>query len=299
MPQPRSPSWQHGMLLLLCGSSLPLVAQQSRTSPSNPVFRTETVLMEVEVKVTDKDGHPIPDLSREDFTLLENGEAQTIRTFEYVDEPSGDSLVAPERSPSQRARSRADQPTPQDTLPRGTTWVYITGQVNPEDRKRVWRQMNEFLGESLRPGVLMSVEGSKFTSKRPALEDSLRKFVDRGGTPGSLADLEQGPLGTRFRDIEYDPDYQTTLDNANETFADLARQQIRYFGDFFLYRYIDLVKSLSVLPGKKVVVLLARGARRTREPRRLAPTRQPIRPLAGHVPRHRSDPSERQTPIHP
>ncbi len=34
---------------------------------------------------------------------------------------------------------------------------------------------------------------------------------------------------------------------------------MQYSGDFFLYRYIDLVKSLSVLPGKKIVVLLVGG----------------------------------------
>ena len=250
---------------LLCCSSLPLIAQQAPvgTAPSDPVFRTETVLMEVEVKVTDKQGQPVPDLKPQDFTLLENGEPQTIRTFEYVNEPPADTLEQPQTQtprPLPQAPTRPNQITFQDTLPRGTTWVYITGQVSPEDRKRVWRHMNEFLDESLRPGVLMSVEGSKFTSKRPALEDSLRRFIEHGGKPGSLADLEQGPLGARFQDIEYDPDYQATLDNANETFADLASQQIRYFGDFFLYRYIDLVKSLSVLPGKKIVVLLTRGA---------------------------------------
>ena len=263
VPRPHGKTWISFLLGCYC-FALPLIAQQApvRTSPSDPIFRTETVLMEVEVKVTDKDGQPVPDLKREDFTLLENGEPQTIRTFEYVDEPPADTLEQPH---TQTPRSQPQDPTRpnqitfQDTLPRGTTWVYITGQVNPEDRKRVWRHMNDFLDGSLRPGVLMSIEGSEFTSKRPALDDALRNLIERGGKPGSLADLEQGPLGARFRDIEYDPEYQATLDNANETFADLARQQIRYYGSFFLYRYIDLVKSLSVLPGKKVVILLTRG----------------------------------------
>ncbi|HUG81473.1 MAG TPA: VWA domain-containing protein [Bryobacterales bacterium] len=217
--------------------------------------------MEVEVKVTAKDGRPVPDLKPENFTLLENGEPQTIRTFEYVDEPAADTVVqaqTPRLGPQDP--TRPNQTTFQETLPRGTTWVYITGQVYPEHRKRVWRQMNEFLDESLRPGVLVSVEGSKFTSKRPAIEDALRKRIEHGGTPGSLADLEQAPFASRFRDIEYDPAYQTRIDNANDAFADLERLRINYFGTFFLYRYIELAKSLGTLPGKKVVILLTPSA---------------------------------------
>ena len=74
--QIRTPS--RGCLLLWC-CALPLLAQQDGPdrSPSDSVFRAETVLMEVEVKVTDKQGRPVPDLEKGDFTLLENREPQT------------------------------------------------------------------------------------------------------------------------------------------------------------------------------------------------------------------------------
>ena len=216
--------------------------------------------MEVEVKVTDKQGRPVPDLEKGDFTLLENREPQTIRTFEYVAEPGGDELVGPEVAPSARKPVRLGKPIPPESLPRGTTWIYVTGRVNPEDRKLVWRQMTKFLDENLRPGVLISIEGGEFTSKRAKLDDGLRQMIEKRGAPASLADLNSGLDAIRFGDIEYDPRHQVRVDNLNEAFADLARQRVRYFGDFFLYRYIDLVKSLSLLPGKKVVVLLSRSA---------------------------------------
>ncbi|MCY4585383.1 MAG: VWA domain-containing protein [Bryobacterales bacterium] len=251
---------QNGALFLL-GFTLSLPGQEVpvELSPSDPVFRAETVLMEVEVKVTDKQGRAVSDLNREDFRLLENGESQNIRSFEYVAEPSLDKLAAREaRDPSTRdSTAKAQRP---DRLPQGTTWIYITGRVNPEDRKRVWRRMTQFLDQNLQPGVLVSIEGGQFTSSRATLQDGVRQLIERGGTPGSLADLESGQQGVRFGEIEYDPRYQARIDNLNDVFADLARQRMRYFGDFFLYRYIDLVKSLSVLPGKKVVILLTRGA---------------------------------------
>ena len=259
-------TWMQNGSLFLLGFTLSLAGQEIpvEPSPSDPVFRAETVLMEVEVKVTDKQGRAVSDLKREDFKLLENGEPQTIRSFEYVAEPSADELAVREaRDPGTRdSTAKAQHP---DRLPQGTTWVYITGRVNPEDRKRVWRQITQFLDQNLQPGVLVSIEGGPFTSSRATLQDSLRQLIERGGTPGSLADLESGLQGARFGEIEYDPRYQANIDNLNDTFADLARQRMRYFGDFFLYRYIDLVKSLSILPGKKVVVLLTRGALGTNE----------------------------------
>jgi VWFA-related protein len=258
--------WSRIGLLLWC-CALPLLAQQSRVqpSPSDPVFEAETVLMEVEVKVTDRQGRPVPDLKAEDFTLLENGQPQVIRTFEYVTEPGSDVLIQSEGSAPEQKPVRLNEPMQQDRLPSATTWVYVTGRVNPEDRKLVWRQMNKFLDGNLRPGVLVSIEGSDFTSQRPALEEGLREMIEGGGTPGSLPDLKAGLDGIRYGEIEYDPQYQARVDNLNGAFADLAQQQTRYFGAFFLYRYIDLVESLSVLPGKKVVVLLTGGALGTNE----------------------------------
>ena len=215
--------------------------------------------MEVEVKVTDKQGRPVLDLQPEDFTLLEDGEPQVIRTFEYVAAPGGDELVGSEGLQPKPESLDLEKPTPQDSLTHGTTWVYITGRVNDWDRKLVWRQMRKFLDENLQAGVLVSIRGGEFTSKRTELDDGLRQMIEEKGSPSSLADLNSGLDAIRFGEIEYDPQYQVRVDNLNEAFADLARQQMQYSGDFFLYQYIDLVKSLSVLPGKKIVVLLIGG----------------------------------------
>ena len=243
--------------------ALPLLAQQESVtpSPSDPVFRTETVLMEVEVKVTDKQGQPILDLKPEDFTLLEDGEPQTIRTFEYVSEPGGAETTGAEiiaRRPEAEP-IRPGEPVSKAGLPQGTTWVYITGRVNREDRKHVRREMTKFLDETLQPGVLVSIRGDAFTSKRTQLNEGLERLIEETGPPASPVDLDSGLDDIQYGDIEYDPDYQIRVDSLNEAFADLARQRMRYSGNFFLYQYVDMVKSLSVLPGKKIVVLLVSG----------------------------------------
>jgi VWFA-related protein len=52
-----------------------------------PVFRSAVTYVEVEVTVTGKDGRPIDDLRREDFSLLDDGTPQTIASFARVDIP--------------------------------------------------------------------------------------------------------------------------------------------------------------------------------------------------------------------
>src|ERR1035437_986684 len=55
-----------------------------QTSPEHPAatLRTYTNLVIVDVVVTDAHQHPIHHLSANDFTLLEDGHAQTIKVFE-------------------------------------------------------------------------------------------------------------------------------------------------------------------------------------------------------------------------
>ncbi len=46
-----------------------------------PTFRSETMLVPVDVRVLDRAGKPVTDLKQEDFTVLENGVRQEVRYF--------------------------------------------------------------------------------------------------------------------------------------------------------------------------------------------------------------------------
>jgi VWFA-related protein len=59
-----------------------------------PVFRAAAELVEVIVRVTDRDGRFIPDLTQTDFALDEEGRAQTIVAFNRVDLPRPPVAVA-------------------------------------------------------------------------------------------------------------------------------------------------------------------------------------------------------------
>jgi VWFA-related protein len=61
-------------------------APQSQTEPQSqqPVFRSGVDLVTVDVLVVDKDGHPIPELKAEDFTITVDGKPRRIASVEFM-----------------------------------------------------------------------------------------------------------------------------------------------------------------------------------------------------------------------
>ena len=68
---------------VLAAGQTPAPAQQ----PSQPTFKVQVDYVEVDVVVTDRQGQLVRDLKKEDFQVLEDGKAQTINTFTFVDIP--------------------------------------------------------------------------------------------------------------------------------------------------------------------------------------------------------------------
>src|SRR5262245_37196570 len=87
----------------LC-SSFSLFAQ----APQIPTFRTTTNLVIVNVTVRDKSGKPVDNLTKEDFTLLEDDKPQTISIFE-LERLTGETLPALTPGPQQIVTSRQPQ----------------------------------------------------------------------------------------------------------------------------------------------------------------------------------------------
>src|SRR5687767_8429222 len=54
---------------------------QGQPPQNAQVFRGRTLLVPVDVRVLDREGKPVTDLSQQDFTILENGVPQKISHF--------------------------------------------------------------------------------------------------------------------------------------------------------------------------------------------------------------------------
>src|ERR1700730_2501815 len=57
----------------------------SKTKQSGSVIRSNSRLVVLDVVVTDKAGHPVTGLTKDDFRVLEDGKPQVIANFEPAD----------------------------------------------------------------------------------------------------------------------------------------------------------------------------------------------------------------------
>jgi len=77
-----------------------LVTQPPAGQRPQPTFRAGTNVVRVDVTVLDKSGRPLTDLTRDDFTVAEDGVRQTVDAFRLVEsngQPTDD-LSLPIRS---------------------------------------------------------------------------------------------------------------------------------------------------------------------------------------------------------
>lgn len=71
-----------------------------------PTFKSETHIVVLDVVVTDKQGKPVRNLSKSDFTILEDGQQQEVASFE----PPDQHLPAPVSERSEAAKGVANSP---------------------------------------------------------------------------------------------------------------------------------------------------------------------------------------------
>jgi VWFA-related protein len=61
---------------------------QDAPPPGTTVLHVDSRLVVLDVVVTGKDGKPVPGLGKKDFTVLEDGQPQRIRSVDYTASPS-------------------------------------------------------------------------------------------------------------------------------------------------------------------------------------------------------------------
>jgi VWFA-related protein len=254
-----------------------LFAVALTTALSAQDYKVEVRLVEIEVRVTDRSGTPVVDLTRADFTLKEDGVAHDVATAQYLPVPF-ETTAKWEATPAAPAEAVADAPvTP--------TWIYVATEVSPNDANRTIAAIREFLLTKFRPGFKVSLAGRAFTDDRAKLLETLNRLerspLGTNGQPG-LVDLarplnddaaEERALASTFRRQQEGtaplPGFFARQEAAEvdgsfaRPFLTMGRadRQLPVYGDVTLNQYYDLVERLAPLPGKKAVVLMRPGLR--------------------------------------
>ncbi|MDA1314165.1 MAG: VWA domain-containing protein [Acidobacteria bacterium] len=238
--------------------AVPTLVSQGPTQ-QEPVFRTETALIEIEVRATARRGATVVDLTKENFTVFESGEKQKIATFDFVPLPSsisrGDPKVAETPSP------KSTTPTSTADTPREETLIYIASRVGERQRKETHAAIKKFIETNIRSGVRVSLEGLPFTSDKQALLAMLDKMLQQGGKDGipSLVNIATASMDEQIANLTAytgitTPTYLSTTPS-------IAHMQRTHFERAIVEGYTSLINQLGVYPGKKILVLFSRGLR--------------------------------------
>ncbi len=256
---------------LVCSLLVSAVAAQDGDSPRGAFIDTLDVnVVNIEVFVTDKQGNPVTGLTRDDFSIFEDGRPIEITNFYAVaaGQPvSADGAEAGDDGGEAAAEAR-DPRLRLTRIPeeqRLHVVVYVDNfNIEPFHRNRVFGQLRQFL-RSLQPGTRVML-----VSYDRALNIRQRFTEDVSLVTGATFELEKMTGGRsqqnrERRDILKAIDRAANEDDAKKVnYSILAR--IRQHASsvetdlrFTLDALRDTIESVAGLPGRKAVVYVSDG----------------------------------------
>jgi VWFA-related protein len=243
-------------------------ADQQQTSASSdvPVFRTGTRLVLVDVIATDSNGKPIHGLKVEDFTVLDNGKPQTIRSF---DEHRADMTPSlPEEAPPELPAGVFSNWAP---VPRSSSVniiLFDSLNTNWQDQAYARMQMIDYL-KTLPSGeqVALYTLGNhlrmvqSFTGRSDTLIAAAKKLgslsrlnaIDAGTQADTIAELK-GTMPPGLQDFGNE-----ALDHLQEFLQEETDSLTGLRTELTLEALRELARSVATVPGRKNLIWVSGG----------------------------------------
>ncbi len=151
--------------LCLAGAALLLHSQQASrgVDDSGAVIRTDVRLVVLHATVLDKSGHFVTNLSKDAFTVMENGARQEIRKFKREDVPVSMGLIIDNSGSMRDKRARVEAAA-----------LALVKDSNPDDEVFIVNFNDE--------AFLDNPNGKDFTSDPKEMQEALTRIDSRGGT---------------------------------------------------------------------------------------------------------------------
>jgi VWFA-related protein len=209
-------------------AAIVVVADEEAVSQIEPIgglaFKDEIEISVVDIIafVTDKQGNHITDLTKEDFKVYQDGQERLLTNFQLYTEELFHNFLRPSTAPRPDLEPTPEGVTPPPEPPASFTAIYIDHEnLLPQDRNRVFRQMQAFVRSNCRPPVEMMVASydrslkviQPFTSDADQIRSALREMrtftggrtdrdTDRRDVIDSIERYKresQDPQGSRYR----------------------------------------------------------------------------------------------------
>jgi VWFA-related protein len=229
-------------------------------------FRTETILVQVPVVVTDKRGNHIRGLAKENFQLFENGKKQQISAFEEVVFAKAPSPLSAAKTGEFRNLTLSEQQP---------VSVIVLDRVNTPflDQSNARRELVRYLANSLDSGqalalIIITSRGAKVVQKLTDDPQQLLHALKKvgGGLPemhGIDVDVQ---AGAARGDVTSVPPVASVSDPATAIEAFIEREDTLYAGfrqaeaaETTMKAFLDIAWSLSGVPGRKSLIWATGG----------------------------------------
>jgi VWFA-related protein len=282
------------MVLVLLAAGGP--AAQSASVPANgQSFTANTTAILVDIVVRDRKGHPVLDLTADDFDVAEDNVPQKIDTFTRVSRGSGIGVGIAWKSPERiAATARAAAGTsPADTdVPDDATTALVFDHLSSESLRLAQRATLDYVpvsGESaVRVGVFATDPGVRvmqsFTTDRTLVRRAVARIVPSGTAAEEQKAERAEELTDRRRELEAQAQSaaggalgtgvalarNATVIGERETQLQLIQTELNMLRSFdnldrahkgydTTAALLAVVQQLSYLPGRKTVVFFSEG----------------------------------------
>lgn len=251
-----------GLLLssLLTASFAQEVSQPGEaTSNSEYRIRVNSDLVLVNVSVRDKHGNPVRNLKQSDFTVLEDGKPQQVRSFDIEDVQryvqNGPAQTEVQSAPPATNLLTGSRAKPENVRDRRLiVMLFDLSNMEPDELDRASRSAQNFIDRQMTPADLVAVVSfsnsleinQDFTSDRRLLLTAIRRMQGIEGQG-----LEQGPIGS----AEGQPDQ-------GEAYTEDDTEYNIFNTDLRLQAIASLSKALQSIDQKKSILYFSSGMQR-------------------------------------
>jgi VWFA-related protein len=246
-------------LALLLIAATPLMAQRKPAEPEQPklVEVIDVRVINVDVVVTDKRGNFIPNLTKDDFTILENGVAKPISNFYEVQgsvakNVTGEAVGITEDAPVPVKREVAEN------MKRRIIFYVDNLSLSPFNRNRVFQEMKEFVKNVMRPGdeAMIATYNRSMKVRVPFTRDvnqitSMLDSLQRESGLGIANKSEKRSTEDRIREAT---SYQDAIATAR-SYASSVEHDLRQSAASLN----ALMSTVAGVEGKKILVLTSEG----------------------------------------
>ena len=182
------------LLLLATPSARQQPAQPPASPQQRPTFQSGTQVVQVDIRVFDKDGHFVTDLKPEDFEVKEDGVAQPLGALTLIGSANPNPNANPNPEPGTANRT-PEPPNPRTAEPQvPSTWLFVfdTTHLAAGGLQRAQRAVEDFLKSKFREGDVGGVvfEGRMANNRLTSNREELVKAVQGMKLPGDATSYQ-------------------------------------------------------------------------------------------------------------